>query len=159
MHVKSGIDSFSPAVAIRQALRRREISSRELLESHLDRIAKHDPAINSIVLKDFDRAHAAAKAADERRASGDEGPLLGLPISIKESLDVEGLPSTAGVEARRGHVAPADSQTVARLRAAGAVIIGKTNICTWLADYLSGRTDRPSPPQLGQRRSDRPGES
>ncbi|HEX4796024.1 MAG TPA: amidase [Humisphaera sp.] len=148
MPVTAEIGPFSSATSMRRALRLREISAGELLDLHLQRIAKLDGALNSIVVKDFDRAKAVAKDADKCLAAGDERPLLGVPVTIKESLDVEGLPSTAGVEARRGHVAAADARTVARIRAAGAIILGKTNICTWLADYHSdnpvyGRTNNP----------------
>lgn len=142
------IDAFGPATRLLAALRQREISAAELLDFHLDRIEKLDPPLNSIVVKDFDRARSAALHADRLRAAGNDAPLLGIPITVKESLHVEGLPSTAGVEARRGHRAQADAPSVARLRAAGAIILGKTNVCTWLADFTAdnpvyGRTNNP----------------
>jgi len=148
MLVKPEVDAFSPAATLLRALRRRDVSSRELLAAHLDRVDKFDPALNSVVVKDFDRARADADAADQRRMKGEELPLLGLPVTIKESIDVEGLPSTAGALERKGHTASADARTVARLRAAGAVVFGKTNVCTWLADYQAdnpvyGRTNSP----------------
>jgi amidase len=142
------IDAFSTAGHMLQALRRRQISSVELLEGHLSRISRYDAALNSIVVRDFERAREAAADADARRARGIDAPLLGLPITIKESIDVQGLPSTAGVPARKGHRAEADAITVRRLRAAGAIVFGKTNICQWLADYqgdnpVYGRTSNP----------------
>jgi len=148
MPLTGEIGPFSSAIAMRRALKLKQISASELLELHLKRVAKFDASLNSIVVKDFERAQSAAREADKYLAAGDERPLLGVPITIKESLDVEGLPSTAGVEARRGHAAARDSRTVARIRAAGAVILGKTNVCTWLADYQSdnpvyGRTNNP----------------
>jgi amidase len=147
MLVKDQIDAFSPAATVLGALRRREIGAVELLEAHLKRVEQFDPALNSVVVHDFDRARRDALLIDNTPPS-DERPLLGLPITIKESLDVEGTPSTAGVPARKGHLAPRDARTVSRLRAAGAVVFGKTNVCTWLADFQSdnpvyGRTNSP----------------
>jgi amidase len=144
----SDLDAFSPAERMTRGLRRRECSARELLEAHLLRIERFDPALNAIVVRDVDHARRDAAAADDRLASGDATPWLGIPITVKESIDVEGLPSTAGVPQRRGHVAQRDAPTVARLRAAGAVVIGKTNVCTWLADFTAdnpvyGRTNNP----------------
>lgn len=131
-----------------RALRRRECSAGELLEAHLRRIERFDPPLNSIVVRDIDRARRDAELADSRLARGDATPWLGVPITVKESIDVEALPSTAGVPQRRGHVAERDALTVARLRAAGAVVLGKTNVCTWLADFnadnpVYGRTNNP----------------
>jgi amidase len=131
-----------------RALRARTISAVELLDLHLRRIERYDPAINSIILKDLDRARRDAASADAKRAAGEDAPLLGLPMTIKESIDVQGLPSTAGITDRREHRAPADALTVRRLRDAGAIIVGKTNVCVWLNDYqgdnpLYGRTINP----------------
>ncbi len=74
--------------------------------------------------------------------------MLGLPVTVKESIDVKGMPTTAGVVDRRDHRAAVDALTVRRLRQAGAVIVGKTNVCVWLHDYqgdnpLYGRTNNP----------------
>ena len=147
MLVKDQIDAFSSATTLLGALRRREIGALELLEAHLKRVEQFDPALNSVVVHDFDRARHDAVAIDNL-APSDRPPLAGLPVTIKESIDVEGTPSTAGVHSRKGGLAPHDSRTVARLRAAGAVIFGKTNVCTWLADFQAdnsvyGRTNNP----------------
>lgn len=142
------IDAFSPAERMGRALRERECSARELLEGHLRRIERFDPPLNSIVVRDFDRARRDAELADRRLARGESSPWLGIPITVKESIDIEGLPSTAGVPQRRDHIASRDAPNVTRLRAAGAVIVGKTNVCTWLADFngdnpVYGRTNNP----------------
>jgi amidase len=131
-----------------RALRERSVSASELLELHLARIAQFDGVLNSVVVRDFARARHDAAAADELLSRGVERPLLGLPMTVKESIDVEGLASTAGVEFRSQHRAARDALTVRRLRHAGAVLVGKTNICTWLADYIGenplfGRTNNP----------------
>jgi amidase len=130
------------------ALRQRTVSAAELLELHLQRIARYDPTLNSIVVKDIERARHDAANADEMRSRGESWPLLGLPMTIKESIDIQGLASTAGVVDRAGHRAADDALTVRKLRAAGAVIFGKTNVCPWLADYIGdnplfGRTSNP----------------
>jgi amidase len=142
------IDTFSPATEMMRQLRSREISAVELLDAHLHRIEQLDGRINSIVVRDFERARNDARVADEQRAGGIDTSLLGLPVTVKESIDLAGLPSTAGVPERRGHAAPVDALTVRRLRAAGAIVVGKTNVCTWLADYTGdnpvyGRTINP----------------
>lgn len=148
MSCKDELDAFSPAERMGRALRARECSAKELLEAHLRRIERFDPPLNSIVVRDFGCARRDAELADQRLNRGESSPWLGVPITVKESIDVEGLPSTAGVPQRRGHVAPRDAPSVARLRAAGAVILGKTNVCTWLADFnadnpVYGRTNSP----------------
>lgn len=142
------LDAFSPAERIMRALRDRECSAGELLEAHLRRIDRFDSPLNSIVVRDFERARREAELADQRLARGDSSRWLGVPITVKESIDIQGLPSTAGVPQRRGHIAPRDAANVGRLRAAGAVILGKTNVCTWLADFnadnpVYGRTNNP----------------
>ncbi|HWE95107.1 MAG TPA: amidase [Tepidisphaeraceae bacterium] len=147
------IDAFSTAADMLRALRHGRVSSAELLAMHLRRIERYDAALNSVVVKDFERARRDADAADAKRARGEEAPLLGLPVTVKESVDVEGLPSTAGVSERRGHRAAADARTVARLRSAGAVVVGKTNVCVYLADFqadnpIYGRTNSPWDPKL-----------
>src|SRR5437879_2961832 len=114
----TNITPFSTAVEMLAALRAARVSAVELLEFHLRRVERLDPQLNSIVVKDFERARRDAAAADDRRAAAHDAPLLGLPVTVKESIDVEGLPSTAGVPERVGHRAAADAATVRRLRAA-----------------------------------------
>jgi amidase len=130
------------------ALATREVSSAELTDQAIARIEARDPPINAVVVRDFERARAQAKAADAALARGEGGALLGLPMTVKESHDVAGLPTTWGFEHARGFVATEDSVGVSRLKAAGAVILGKTNIPVSLADWQSanpiyGRTNNP----------------
>jgi amidase len=103
-----------------------EVSSRELLEVYLDRITRLDPQLNAFRIVFAERARLEADQADARRAGGGERPLLGLPIAVKDNIDVAGELTTYGTNAHGGP-AGADAEVVRRLRAAGAVIIGKTN--------------------------------
>ena len=127
----------------------REIGARELLEHHLDRVARLNPALNAIIWTDADRARAEADAADGRRGRGEpKGPLDGLPMTVKESFNIAGAPTTWGSPEFRGNVAESDSAVVERLRAAGAVVFGKTNVPLMLADWQSfnaiyGTTNNP----------------
>ena len=131
-----------------RALRDRQVSAVELLELHLERIERLNGPLNAIVVKDFERARAAAHAADAARAKGEAGALLGLPLTIKDSIDVEGLASTGGIVDRTAHRAEADAALVARVRAAGGVVMGKTNIPPMLMDWQAnspvyGQTNNP----------------
>ncbi|MFN8637732.1 MAG: amidase [Chloroflexota bacterium] len=146
--MSGSVDGFSTATAMLRALQAREISSVELLELHIARIERLNPPLNAIVVRDFERARMAAVASDDARARGETGALLGLPITIKDAIDVQGLPSTAGLTERAQHRAGADALLVARARAAGAVIVGKTNVPPLLADWQAdnpvyGRTNNP----------------
>jgi amidase len=141
----------STATGLVAALAGRKVSAVELFEAAVARIETLDGPINAVVVRDFDRAHDAAKAADQALARGERGPLMGLPMTVKEAHNVEGLPTTWGSEAFRDWIAPADSVGVARLKAAGAVILGKTNVPPFLADWQSdkpvyGRTVNPLDP-------------
>ncbi len=121
------VDSTARAMA--DAVRRREISARELLDLHLARIAERNPELNAIVSLDEERARAAAAAADEQTALGTElGPLHGLPFAFKDTHDVSGWRTTYGSPLFADHVPDADDLVVERIRAAGAVPIGKTNV-------------------------------
>ncbi len=122
-----------------------------LCEAAIERIERLDGPINAIAIRDFDRARAAATEADAALAQGERRPLLGLPMTVKESFDVAGLHSSWGVPAMNGWVAETDAIAVARLKAAGAVILGKTNVAMWLADWQSdnpvyGRVNNPLDP-------------
>src|SRR3954452_25206137 len=146
--MRDHIDGFTSATAMLQALRDGEVSATELLDLHLHRIERFNGTLNAIVTPDFERAREAASAADARLQRGEHAPLLGLPLTIKDSIDVQGLPSTAGLPDRAEHRAPADALLVTRLREAGAVIMGKTNIPPMLADWQAdnpvlGRTNNP----------------
>src|SRR5262245_31692999 len=107
-------------------LRAREISARELTELYLERIGRHDGALNAFRVVLGERALAEAGEADRRLAAGEERALLGVPIAIKDGVDVEGEVTTQGTGAFDVPAA-ADAEVVRRLRRAGAVIIGKTN--------------------------------
>ncbi len=110
------------------SIRRRELSAREVVAWHLDRIAEVNPQINAIVSLRPEAALADADAADRRAANGEPlGPLHGLPIAIKDLEDTAGIRTTYGSVAFAQHVPTADSLVVARLKAAGAIVIGKTN--------------------------------
>src|SRR3954468_14278674 len=120
-----------------QALAAGQVGALELTEAAIARIETRDQALNAVVVRDFDRARDAARAADAALARGERGPLLGLPMTVKESHDIAGLPTTWGFEPFKGYVPPADSVGVSRLKAAGAIILGKTNVPPWLSDYQS----------------------
>lgn len=116
------------AVELAGMLRHGEVSAREVLQAHLDRIAERDPAINAVCTLSAERAQEEARRADERRARGERlGPLHGLPILHKDLLDTAGVRTTYGSAAFRDHVPAEDSLIVARAAAAGAVMVGKTN--------------------------------
>ena len=110
------------------ALANKEISSVELLEETIARIEILDEKINAIPVRDFEHAREAAKAADKAIAHGERLPLLGLPMTIKESIDVAGLAKTWGNPEYQNHRATDDAVAVARLKQAGAIIIGKSNV-------------------------------
>ena len=120
-------DEFSIAACSR-GLAARRFSARELIEASLERIAQRRE-LNCFISVLADRARADAKDADRRRAQGRSlGPLDGVPIAVKDNIDVAGSPATAGMATRRGRVPPQDAFCVAKLRAQGAIIIGKTNL-------------------------------
>ena len=127
---------FSSATDQIADLKSGKVSSLELVDAVIAQIQQHDGAINAIVARDFDRARDAAKAADKDLAAGNDRPLQGLPMTVKEAFDVEGLPTTWGL-AGDHKPAGSDAVVVERLRAAGAIILGKTNISTMLGDWQS----------------------
>ena len=104
-----------------------EISSHELVDLYLERIARLDPQLNAFRIVFAERARLEADQADARRGAGGERPLLGVPLAVKDDIDVAGEVTAVGTNARDAP-APADAEVVRRLRAAGAVIIGKTNV-------------------------------
>ena len=135
-----------------QRVRAYKLSPVELIDAHLARIEKLNPKLNAFVEVDSGRARAHAKAAEAalaKNSSADSlGALHGVPISIKSSIDVAGLRTECGSRLRRGNIAHQDAPLVARLRAAGAIILGNTNVPEFLMAYetdnlLYGRTNSP----------------
>ncbi|RKN22195.1 amidase [Micromonospora musae] len=130
------------------ALEAREVSAVELAEVVIQRIHRYDGKLNAVPVRDFDRALDAARKADRARARGAGGPLLGIPMTVKESFNVAGLPTTWGIPPFKDFVPAEDALAVARLKAAGAVILGKTNVPIALGDLqtynpLYGTTNNP----------------
>src|SRR6185312_6851483 len=112
-----------------KAVASRKVSSVELVEAHLARIEAVNPTLNAIVRVLADEARAGAREADRRLAGGEPvGPLHGVPATVKENIDMAGLPTTWGVPALANAIAPTDAPIVERLRAAGAIPIGRTNL-------------------------------
>ena len=119
---------YSSAKSIAQAIRDKKVSASEAVEAHLSRIAEVNPALNAVVQLAADRARAEAKAADDALARGDDvGPLHGVPFTLKDSIDTEGIITTGGTMGRKDFVPDKDATVAARLRAAGAILMGKTN--------------------------------
>ena len=124
-----------PAVELAAVIRAREVSSRELLELYLDRVERLNPPINAVVTLDAVRARRAADAADAALARGEDvGPLHGLPVTIKDAIETEGIRSTGGAVELTDHVPTHDAPAVARLKEAGAIVFGKTNAPRWSGD-------------------------
>ncbi|MFT5485328.1 MAG: amidase [Alphaproteobacteria bacterium] len=129
---------FMGAQQLAAEIRTKRISATELLDGYLARINRHNPALNAIIILDEAAARTAAKAADDALSAGSEvGPLHGVPMTIKESFDLAGHPSTFGQPGRRDHKAARDALTVERLKAAGAIVMGKTNVPLDLAEWQS----------------------
>lgn len=114
-----------------------ELSAVQAAEEAISRIETGDGAINAVVVRDFERALDAAREADRQLAAGHRAPMLGVPMTVKESYDVAGLPTTWGLTEHREFIAKRDALAVRRLKDAGAVILGKTNVPPSLADFLS----------------------
>src|SRR5580658_8064628 len=127
--------SFLSATRLAEMTRRREIGCLELLDHYIARIERLDGPINAVVVKDFDRARDRARARDQ--ATDRSAPLFGVPMTVKESFDVAGLPTTRGHPSLQDHRAKTSSIAVRRLEAAGVVIFGKTNVPVDLADWQS----------------------
>ena len=131
-----------------EALASRQVSSRELVDAAIARIEALDPKINAVVVRDFDRARTAADAADAALERGERQPLLGLPMTVKEQFNIAGLPTTWGVPKFKDWLPEADALAVQRLKAAGTIILGKTNVPLNLGDWQSyneiyGATNNP----------------
>ncbi len=143
--IATGQSAVSGAVALEylsagqlsEGLRRKRFSSLELTNHLIARIEHRDAAINAVVVRDFERAREAARAADAALARGEARPLLGVPITVKESFNVAGLPTTWGIPQAKDFRASEDALIVARCRNAGAVLLGKTNVPLRLDDWQS----------------------
>jgi len=136
------------AIETAKAIRSGETSALLECEAAIARIEARDGPINAVVVRDFDRARHQAHEMDQRLAAGERAPLLGVPMTVKESFDIAGLKTSWGMEAARDFTAQDDALAVKRLKSAGAVILGKTNVPPMLADLQSdnpiyGRTSNP----------------
>lgn len=144
--------AFQSASELAAALRKKEVGSLELLDHYLERVDRLNPKINAVVTLDVERARRRAKEADDALARGEVlGPLHGLPMTIKDSFETEGIRTTSGSPMLAEYVPARDAVAVARLKAAGAVIFGKTNLPLFAADVQSynevfGTTNNPWDP-------------
>ena len=140
---------FASATELAAAIRDRRIGCVELLDFYLARVERHNPALNAIVVRQVDQARERARAADAALARGERwGPLHGLPMTVKESFNVAGLPTTFGNPLWKDNIASANAFLIDRLTEAGAVVFGKTNVPYMLADAQSyndiyGATNNP----------------
>jgi amidase len=140
---------YRSAIELGKKLARRKIDAPELLEAMTARVERIDPAINAVVVRDYPRARKAAEAAHKRLKAGEPlSPVDGVPITVKESFDWAGTPSTWGVPALKDNRPATTAVAVQRLEAAGAVLFGKTNVPLMLADWqtfnaIYGTTNNP----------------
>jgi amidase len=141
--------SFKSATEIANDIALKRISSLDALEHFCSRVERFNPQINAIAVSDLDRAKARAREADAALGRGERwGPLHGVPITVKESLDIAGLPTTWGMEALKDNTPAANATVVDRYLEAGGVIFGKTNVPVMLADWqtfnpIYGTTNNP----------------
>lgn len=137
------------ATQIAEKIRRREWTSRSVVDAHIAKIVAVNPVLNAVVAQRFEQARAEADAVDAKLDAGFDGEIpafYGVPCTIKEAIGVEGMPITSGLLARRGRTSAVDSSVVARLRAAGAIPLGVTNVselCMWMEsnNFVYGRTN------------------
>ncbi|MGX5848571.1 amidase [Mesorhizobium sp. PL10] len=140
---------FSSTTDLAAAIAARKISAVEVLDAHLAQIGRHNEAVNAVINLDREGALERAKKADAALARGDAlGPLHGVPFTLKDMHETAGMKTTVGFPPFADHVAKADSPVVARLKTAGGILIGKTNVATMLGDWQSdnplfGRTSNP----------------
>ncbi|GAB2687454.1 amidase [Nocardia thraciensis] len=140
--------SFRSAEELSTAMHAGAVTAVELTEEAIARIERDDKAINAICVRTFDRARAAARRADGMRARGEDRPLLGVPVTVKESYNIAGLPTTWGMPQHADFIPAEDAVQVSRLETAGAVVLGKTNVPVTLRDIQSfneiyGTTNNP----------------
>src|SRR5687767_5406967 len=130
--------AYASAAEAGEAIRAKAISATELLDLTLQRIDRYNPALNAIVWQCRDEAVARAKAADKALAAGKAaGPLHGVPVTIKESFAYRGSANSWGLPQLRDAIAPKTAVAVERLEAAGAIVVGKTNVPVMLGDWQS----------------------
>ncbi len=140
--------AYLSARELSAALQAREISALEVLDYTIARIEALDGRLNSVVVRDFERARTAAIEADIALGRGDRRPLLGIPMTFKEAFNIAGLPTTWGIPKSKDFVPQEDALVVSRLKRAGAIALGKTNIPMGLGDFQSyneiyGTTNNP----------------
>ncbi|HUI16940.1 MAG TPA: amidase [Alphaproteobacteria bacterium] len=130
--------AFASAKHLAALLRRKKLGCLELLEHYLARVERHNPRLNAIIATDLPAARKRARAADRALAKGEVwGPLHGVPMTIKESFDVVGMPTTWGLPEHKENRPKRNALAVERLLAAGVTLFGKTNVPVWLADWQS----------------------
>ncbi|MEM8779450.1 MAG: amidase [Cyanobacteria bacterium P01_G01_bin.49] len=140
---------FAPAYQLAQMIRDKSVSTKEVLDAYLEQIHKHNPRLNAIATLDEKQAKKRAIEADEAIAKGEIwGQLHGVPITIKDTFETAGLLTTAGYKPLENYIPSQDATVVARLRQAGAIIIGKTNPAEMASDFQSsndifGRVNNP----------------
>jgi amidase len=140
--------SFKTATELSASLAAKQVSAVELAQDAIGRIERHDGKINAVCVRDFDRGLDAARAADAARGRGETGALLGIPMTVKESYNVAGLPTTWGFPAQKDFKPAEDALSISRVKQAGGVILGKTNVPVGLGDWQSyneiyGTTNNP----------------
>ncbi|HEV3500613.1 MAG TPA: amidase [Bradyrhizobium sp.] len=139
---KASVDpEYRSAADLVTALQSKKVSSAELVQHAIKRIEALDGQLNAVVVRDFDQALDTARAADTARARGAREPLLGLPMTIKEAFNIEGLPTTWGIPGKKQGLASRDAVVAKRLKDAGAVILGKTNVPLMLSDWQTYNVD------------------
>ena len=130
--------AFASATRLANEIRDRRIGCVELLDFYLARAERHNPALNAIVVWQLDQARERARAADAALARGERwGPLHGIPMTVKESFNVAGLPTTFGNPLWKDNIAAYNAFLIDRLLQAGAIVFGKTNVPYMLADAQS----------------------
>ena len=140
---------FSSTTVLAGAIRAGQVSATEVLSGHLAQIATHNPALNAVITLDAERAHERAREADEAVARGENwGPLHGVPFTLKDAHGTAGVRTTTGFPPLAGYVPQEDGAVAARLKKAGGILIGKTNVPVMLADFqtsnpIFGRTNNP----------------
>jgi amidase len=140
---------FSDTTELADAIRAGRVSAREVLSAHLAQIASHNPALNAVITLDAERASQRARDADDALARGETwGPLHGVPYTLKDAHATAGVRTTTGFPPLADYVPKEDGTVAARLKAAGGILIGKTNVPVMLADFqtgnpIFGRTNNP----------------